>query len=211
MILSKLKILVVTAGLSLTLGASGQTVLSDFSNLQSDGTVTFLDTWYASPNDQYTQNSTYVTIEPKGSGNPTSAGSFQVAGVTLDLTAYGSIQITAREGAGNLTGTFNVVFYNSSGVNLGASSFYTFNASDFSGGSFQSQSLPISSAVSENNFDPTAVTHWSIEGDYSMDPGPNFRFDFDNLQLTPVPEPTTLALIGLGAGTFYFQRRQRRG
>lgn len=211
--LSKLKIAVVVAGLALTFRVSAQTVLSDFSDLQNDGTVTFLDTWYQSPDDQYTQNPGYITIEPKGSngGNPTSVGSFQVGGVSLDLTAYSSIQVSAREGAGNFTGTFNVVFYNTSGINLGPSSYYTFNASDFSGGSFQSQSISIGSGNSENGFDPTAVTIWSIEGDYTTDPGPTFRFDFNNLQLTPVPEPTTLALLGLGVGAFAFQRLRRRG
>lgn len=192
--------------------AAAQTLISDFSDLQGDGTLTFLDTWFQAPDAQYTQNVGYITIEPVGGngGNPASAGSFQVAGVSFDLTTYGSVQISAREDSGNAVSTFNVVFYNGVGANLGPSQQFTFTSSDFSGGAFVQHSISLSSpSLTDPGFDPTAVTHWSLEGDYSNDPGPSFRMSFDNLQFLPVPEPSTWALLGLGGAVIWLRRKRR--
>ena len=70
---------------------SAQTVLSDFSALAGQS-PTFLDSWYHLPDPQYSQNAGYVSIVPVNGGAPQSDGRFQV-GVTLDLTAFESLQI----------------------------------------------------------------------------------------------------------------------
>jgi hypothetical protein len=193
------------------LGAFGQTVLSDFSDLDSQN-PTFLESWNNAGTAQYSQQSGFITIEPVGGGNPQSDGYF-VVGTSLDLTAHVSLEVTAREGAGNATGNFSVVFYNNDDFDTGPGALrvYTFAASDFAGVSFSTESVGLGSFNYEDiNFNPSAVTFWSIEADPSLVTAQDFRFDFDNIQLTPVPEPTTWALLALGAGAFWANRARRK-
>lgn len=192
------------------LGAFGQTVLSDFSDLGSQN-PSFLESWDSAGTPQYSQQSGFVTIEPVTGGNPQSDGYF-IAGTSLDLTAHVSLEVTAREGGGNATGNFSVAFYNNDVLNgPGAVRVYTFTASDFAGVSFNTESVGLGSFDFEDvSFDPSAVTFWSIEADPLLDPVQDFRFDFDNIQLTPVPEPTTWALLALGAGAFWASRARRK-
>lgn len=185
--------------------AAAQTVLSDFSALAGQSPA-FLDSWKAGANDQYVQQSGYVSIEPVSGGNPQSDGRFLVA-TALDLNAFASLQVTAREGTGNLTDSITILFENSGG----AVREYTFAATTFSGGSFFTASVSLATpSYSDGNFDPAAVTAWSIEGNKLQAPVQDFRFEFDRVQLTPVPEPGTWALLLFGAGAFWLHRRRAR-
>jgi hypothetical protein len=192
------------------LGVTGQTVISDFSDLASQN-PTFLESWVNAGTAQYSQQSGFITIEPVSGGNQQSDGYF-VVDTTLDLTAHVSLEVTAREGGSNATGIFSVVFYNNDGFSgLGAARVYTFTASDFAGGSFSTKAVGLGSFAFEDvGFNASSVSFWSIEADPSLDPAQNFRFDFDNVQLTPVPEPTTWALLALGAGAFWASRARRQ-
>jgi len=182
-----------------------QEVLSDFSDLNGDG-AGFLDSWLNGATPQFTQNAGYVTIEPIGGGNPQSDGRFLVP-TTLDLDNYATLQISARENAGNQTGVIRVIFENTGG----AVREFEFNAADFAGGSLVNLSVAMSSYnYSDVNFDPATVTAWGIEGDKLQNPNVDFRFDFGHLQLTPVPEPAAWALLAAGAGLVWARRRSRK-
>lgn len=184
--------------------AAAQTVLSDFSGLAGQSPA-FLDSWKAGANDQYVQRSGYVSIEPVNGGNPRSDGRFLVT-TALDLNAFTSLQVTAREVTGNLTGLITILFENSGG----AVREYTFAATAFSGGSFFTASVSLATpSASDNNFEPTAVTAWGIEGDKSQAVR-DFRFEFDHVQLTPVPEPGAWALLLFGAGACWLRGRFAR-
>jgi len=194
------------------LGAFGQTVLSDFSDLASQS-PSFLESWDNGGTAQYSQQVGFITIEPVSGGNPQSDGYFAM-NVPLDLSAHVSLELTARQGSGNDTPTFGVVFYSNDGFGgVGPQRVYSFSSSDFSGPDFNLASVSLGSfsvPLSDPTFDPTAVTFWSIEGAPLLDPAQNFRFEFDHIQLTPVPEPTTWALLALGAGAFWASRARRK-
>jgi len=198
-----LAIIAAAAAAALPWTAAAQTVLSDFSALAGQS-PSFLDSWRAGADDQFVQDSGYISIVPVSVGNPESDGRFLVS-QALNLNDYASLQFTARERAGNLTDSITIMFENAGGIVRE----YTFAAGDFAGGSFFSASVNLGAyTFSDIGFDPTAVTSWGIEGNKLQSPVVDFRFDFDQLQLTPVPEPATWVLLALGAGACWLRRRR---
>lgn len=204
------RILPLLAALALTTAANAQTVLSDFSDIAGDGAA-FLDTWNGGTptSDQFVQNVGSISIQPVNGGNPTGQGIFEVAR-GLDLTGFAAIEVTAREDAGNSVGVFSVIFFSDDGFGgQGGEQVFTFTSSDFAG-SFASQSISLSSpSFTDPSFDPTTITYWAIEGNYS-EPTDDFRVSFDHLQLTPVPEPGVVALLALGGGALCWRRWRRQ-
>lgn len=196
------------AALAVVPAVQAQLVLSDFSDIEGDGAV-FLDSWNEDTTAQFTQNAGTISVTPQGAGNPQGDGYF-IAGVSLDLSAYTEVTVTAREDAGNAVSVFSVVFFSDDGIGgVGPEQVFTFTAGDFAG-SLTTQSISLSApSYTDPLFDPADVRYWAIEGNYGQ-PGNDFRFEFDNLQLTPVPEPGTVALLGLGAGLLCWSRFRRK-
>lgn len=194
---------------AISTGFSSTILVNSFTNFESQAFTPLSAPWgdgASTNNDQVIQSTNYITIAPVNGGNPTGNGSFTSVlsgtalspGAPLDFTGYNYLIATARTNAGNVSSSFTVQLWDTTGTEAAVA---TFSAASFTS-SFTTFTVALTQAGIGNIHQ---IQYFYLTGDGFSSDAVNASFQNLTASTTAVPEPATWAFLVLSFGFLFLK------